>query len=168
MLLNIRERMKASICLQIDIFRHVYLVFRKWFYSNIWYIYCRRFYMPDLLLVLFLFNFSLFLLHEMDAIRCSEWRLFIILKDMEDSKAYKVFTFIHLFLYVLILSLLFSQYQTIIFWVLDLFFIIHAILHLFFERHPRNEFKNSFSRSIIYPLGVLSVIHLALLISISI
>lgn len=109
--------------------------------------------MPDLLLVLFLFNFSLFLLHEMDAIRCSEWRLFIILKDMEDSKAYKVFTFIHLFLYVLILSLLFSQYQTIIFWVLDLFFIIHAILHLFFERHPRNEFKNSFSRSIIYPMG---------------
>ncbi|MEA0553347.1 DUF6713 family protein [Lysinibacillus irui] len=77
----------------------------------------RRFYMPDLLLVLFLFNLSLFLLHEMDAIRRSEWRLFIVLKDMEDSKAYKVFTFIHLFLYVIILSLLFSQYQTITFWV---------------------------------------------------
>ncbi|MEA0978893.1 DUF6713 family protein [Lysinibacillus irui] len=53
----------------------------------------------------------------MDAIRRSEWRLFIVLKDMEDSKAYKVFTFIHLFLYVIILSLLFSQYQTITFWV---------------------------------------------------
>ncbi|WP_327204690.1 DUF6713 family protein, partial [Paenibacillus terrae] len=45
--------------------------------------------MPDFLLVLFLLNLSLFLLHEMDAIRHSEWRLFIVLKDMEDSKAYK-------------------------------------------------------------------------------
>ncbi|MGG1615277.1 DUF6713 family protein [Paenibacillus sp. NRS-1781] len=119
--------------------------------------------MPDFLLVLFLLNLSLFLLHEMDAIRHSEWRLFIVLKDMEDSKAYKVFTFIHLPLYTIILSLLFSQYQTIIFWFIDLFLIIHAILHLFFEKHPRNGFKNTFSRSIIYPMGILAVIHLLLL-----
>ena len=45
----------------------------------------------------------------MDAIRHSEWRLFIILKDMEDSKAYKVFTFIHLFLYVVISFLTFQS-----------------------------------------------------------
>lgn len=119
--------------------------------------------MPDLMLILFLINLSLFLLHEMDAIRRSEWRLFVILKDMEDSKAYSVFTLIHLFLYVLILSLLFSEYQLIIFWVLDVFFIIHTILHLFFERHPRNEFKNSFSRSIIYSMGFLAIIHLLFL-----
>ncbi|MGE7843801.1 DUF6713 family protein [Lysinibacillus sp. NPDC093712] len=120
--------------------------------------------MPDLMLVLFLFNLSLFFLHEMDAIRRSEWRLFIVLKDMEDAKAYKVFTFIHLFLYVIILSLLFSEYQNIIFWVIDAFFIIHGILHLFFERHPRNDFKDSFSRSIIYSMGILAVIHLLFLI----
>jgi len=115
--------------------------------------------MPNLLLMLFLINLSLFLLHEMDAIRRSEWRLFIILKDMDDSKAYKVFTFIHFFLYIIILSLLFSHYQTVLFWILDLFFIIHAVLHLIFERHPRNEFKNSFSRFIIYPMGILAVVH---------
>ncbi len=121
--------------------------------------------MPDFLLVLFLFNLSLFLLHEMDAIRRSEWQLFIVLKDMEDSKAYKVFTFIHLFLYLLILTLLFSEYQTIVFWFLDIFFIIHTILHLFFEKHPRNGFKNAFSRLIIYPMGILAVIHLLFLIN---
>ena len=55
--------------------------------------------MPNLLLILFLLNLSIFLLHEMDAIRRSEWRLFIVLKDMEDSKAYQVFTGIHLSLY---------------------------------------------------------------------
>jgi len=121
--------------------------------------------MPDFLLVLFLFNLSLFLLHEMDAIRRSEWRLFIVLKDMEDSKAYKVFAFLHLFLYVIIFSLLFSEYQIIVFWFLDLFFIIHAILHLFFEKHPRNEFKNTFSRAIIYPMGILAVVHFLFLIN---
>ncbi|MFJ7666376.1 DUF6713 family protein [Lysinibacillus sp. NPDC097195] len=120
--------------------------------------------MPDLLLVLFLFNLSLFLLHEMDAIRRSEWRLFIVLKDLEDSKAYKIFTFIHLFLYVIIFSFLFSQYQTALFLVLDIFFIIHAGLHFLFERHPRNEFKNLFSRSIIYPIGIIAIVHLLLLI----
>lgn len=52
--------------------------------------------MPDLLLLLFLFNLSLFLLHEMDAIRRSEWKLFFVLQDMDDAKAYKVFTLIHL------------------------------------------------------------------------
>ncbi|WP_313373290.1 MULTISPECIES: DUF6713 family protein [Lysinibacillus] len=121
--------------------------------------------MPDFLLVLFLFNLSLFLLHEMDAIKRSEWRLFIVLKDMEDSKAYKVFTFLHLFLYVIIFSLLFSEYQIIVFWFLDLFLIIHAILHLFFEKHPRNEFKNTFSRAIIYPMGILAVVHFLFLIN---
>ncbi|MBG9757128.1 DUF6713 family protein [Lysinibacillus sp. RSDA_15] len=122
--------------------------------------------MPDLLLILFLLNLSIFLLHEMDAIRRSEWRLFIVLKDMKDSKAYQVFIVIHLFLYVIILSLLFSPYQTITFWVLDIFFIIHTILHLLFERHPRNEFKNTFSRAIIYPMGFLATIHLFFLINV--
>ncbi|WP_363325768.1 DUF6713 family protein [Paenibacillus vandeheii] len=120
--------------------------------------------MPDLLLVLFLFNLSLFLLHEMDAIRRSEWKLFIVLKDMEDEKAYKFFTFVHLPLYTVILALLFSSYQTITFWVLDIFFIIHAALHLFFEKHPRNEFKNTYSRSFIYPMGIIGAVHLLALL----
>ncbi|MCG7384248.1 DUF6713 family protein [Paenibacillus sp. ACRRY] len=121
--------------------------------------------MPDLLLVLFLFNLSLFLLHEMDAIRRSEWRLFIVLKEMEDEKAYTYFTWVHLPIYTVILSLLFSSYQTITFWVLDIFFIIHTILHFLFEKHPRNQFKNSFSRSFIYPMGIFALIHLIFLIN---
>ncbi|WP_139998813.1 MULTISPECIES: DUF6713 family protein [Paenibacillus] len=121
--------------------------------------------MPDLLLLLFLFNLSLFLLHEMDAIRRSEWKLFMVLKQMDDAKAYKVFTLIHLPLYTIILAFLFSQYQMIMFWFLDIFFIIHAILHLFFEKHSSNEFKNTFSRFIIYPMGIIAAIHLFLLIT---
>ncbi|MGO4183440.1 DUF6713 family protein [Paenibacillus sp. TAF43_2] len=103
-----------------------------------------------------------FLLHEMDAILRSEWKLFFVLQDMDDAKAYKVFTLIHLPLYTIILALLFSQYQTITFWVINIFLMIHAILHLFFEKYSRNEFKNTFSRLIIYPMGILAAIHLLL------
>ncbi|MDE5052960.1 hypothetical protein NDK25_12030 [Niallia taxi] len=116
-------------------------------------------------LLLFLFNLSLFLLHEMDAIKRSEWRMFIVLKDMEDSTAYKVFTLIHLPLYTIILALLFSRYQTITFWTIDLFLIIHAILHLLFEKHPRNGFKNTFSRTIFYLMGIFALFHILLLVN---
>ena len=34
---------------------------------------------------------SLLLIHEMDAIRTKEWKMFIILKDMADETAYKIF-----------------------------------------------------------------------------
>lgn len=115
--------------------------------------------MPSWLLILFLFNLSLFLLHEMDAIRRSEWKLFIVLRDMKEEKAYTYFTWIHLPLYTIILSLLFSPYQTITFWILDLFFILHTVLHFVFEKHPQNEFKNRFSRSLIYPMGLIALIH---------
>ncbi|MEM5012432.1 DUF6713 family protein [Niallia taxi] len=57
------------------------------------------------MLPLYFFH-SLFLLHEMDAIRRSEWRMFIVLKDTEDSTAYMVFTLIHLPLYTIILALI--------------------------------------------------------------
>ncbi|WP_368665131.1 DUF6713 family protein, partial [Paenibacillus borealis] len=49
--------------------------------------------------MIFSINFALLLLHEMDAIRAKEWRMFIILKDMEDNRVFKVFTILHLPLY---------------------------------------------------------------------
>ncbi|WP_336781434.1 DUF6713 family protein [Paenibacillus illinoisensis] len=49
--------------------------------------------------------------------------------------------------------------------MLDIFFIIHTILHFRFEKHPRNPFKNSFSRSFIYPMGIFALIHLIFLIN---
>lgn len=117
--------------------------------------------MPDLLLLLFLFNLSLFLLHEMDAIRRSEWKLFLVLQDMDDAKAYKVFTFIHLPLYTIILALLFSQYQTITFWVLDIFFMIHAILHFFSKSTPATNLRihSLVSSSIRWELLLLSIYY---------
>lgn len=37
---------------------------------------------------IFILMLSLLVIHEMDAIRSKEWKMFIVLKDMADEKAY--------------------------------------------------------------------------------
>ncbi|MFP3390965.1 DUF6713 family protein [Brevibacillus sp. SIMBA_040] len=115
--------------------------------------------MQSILLVIFSINFALLCLHEMDAIRAKEWKLFVILKDMDDDRAFKTFTILHLPLYAILLYS-FVSHHIISFIIIDVFLIIHSVLHFFFEKHPNNNFTNMFSRMIIYPMGVLGVLHL--------
>jgi len=111
--------------------------------------------------ILFAIILALLLLHEMDAIRNAEWKMLIILKDMNDTKAFKMFTLLHLPLYIITLMLILSEkYQIIAYYAIDMFLIVHSILHLIFERHSKNGLKNVFSRSIIYTMGLLSIFHI--------
>jgi len=110
--------------------------------------------------VLLALNLSLLFMHEMDAIKAKEWRLFVFLKDLEDELAYKIFTIIHLPLYFVLLYSIIER-STTAYIVLDVFLIGHTVAHALFERyHPRYEFKNRLSRAIIYPMGVVAIIHL--------
>ncbi|WP_373425793.1 DUF6713 family protein [Paenibacillus endoradicis] len=115
--------------------------------------------MSSFLLMIFLINFSLLLLHEMDAIRAKEWKMFAILKDMEDERAFKIFTILHLPLYTVLLYS-FVSHHVLSFVIIDVFLIFHSIAHLFFEKHQNNNFKNLYSRLIIYSMGLLGVLHL--------
>jgi hypothetical protein len=94
----------------------------------------------------------------MDAIRAKEWKMFVVLKDMDDKRAFKVFTILHLPLYAILLFS-FVNHERISYIIIDLFIILHSIAHLFFENHPNNNFKNLYSRLIIYPMGLLGVLH---------
>ncbi|WP_260405601.1 DUF6713 family protein [Paenibacillus sp. 598K] len=113
----------------------------------------------SLLLFVFSLSFALLLLHEMDAIRAKEWRMFIILKDMEEKRAFQVFTLLHLPLYAILLYSFIQQHR-LSFVIVDVFLIVHAIAHFFFEKHPQNQFKNGFSRFIIHSMGMLALLHL--------
>ena len=120
--------------------------------------------MNTALTILFSVIFSLLLVHEMDAVRNREWKMFIVLKDMQDKTAYRIFTALHIPLYGLIVGLLlFAETRPLAFYVLDTFLIIHALLHWFFERHPYNTLKSAFSRFLIYTMGVLATVHIILL-----
>ena len=112
---------------------------------------------------IFSLELALLFLHEMDAIRRREWKMFILLKDMEDEKAYRVFMFLHIPLYTVILALLFSGYYRIGFYITDVFLITHTLLHIGFRKHTANKLNNSMSKSIIFPAGILAAVHLLLI-----
>jgi hypothetical protein len=115
--------------------------------------------LSSILLLIFSINFALLLVHEMDAIRAKEWRMFVFLRELTDERAFKVFTILHLPLYAFLLFSFISQHF-LSFIIIDIFLILHSIAHFFFEKHPSNHFKNVFSRLIIYPMGLLGLLHL--------
>lgn len=116
--------------------------------------------------ILFTAIFSLLLIHEMDAIRTKEWKMFIILKDMAEEAAYKVFAILHWPLYFIALYIMVNggrNTNLVLEIMLDVFLVIHSIIHFYFRRHKNNGFKSVFSNIIIYSMTILSIFHLYLL-----
>lgn len=120
----------------------------------------------NLLPIVFALNFSLLLLHEMDAIRSKEWRMFIILKDMREESAYIVFSLVHLPLYF---WMIYTISQTVaggyvVPWLaLDAFLIFHTTIHFCFRKKAANAFTSAYSNILIYGLGILTALHMVLL-----
>ena len=112
---------------------------------------------------IFSLELALLLTHEMDAIRGKEWEMFIILKDMDDERAYSIFMLMHIPLYTIILALLFSNHIRIGLYIVDVFLIAHTLVHIGFRKHPANKLNNTISKYIIQIAGVLSIIHLLLI-----
>lgn len=121
----------------------------------------------NLIKILFCLNFSLILLHEMDAIRCKEWKMFIVLKDMKESYGYLVFALIHLPLYFLSIAAIFSNinyfYSKESIWI-DLLLILHSIIHFIFKKNRNNEFNNLFSQCVIYVMSLIAIIRIILIL----
>ena len=118
------------------------------------------------MLTLFIFMLSLLLIHEMDAIRSKEWKMFIGLKDLKDDTAYKIFTIAHLPLYFVgffILAQAGSLANTVLYFIMDGFLACHTVIHFCFRKHPANGFSSMFSQCIINLMGLLAIIHLCLM-----
>ncbi len=116
--------------------------------------------MENIWMVLFIVNMSLLFVHEMDAVRNREWRMFIVLKDMEDEKACRIFLLAHVPLYATALFLLMSPAKLILFYILDAFLIIHAVIHFGFRHQKHNAFTSAISKAIIYLMAAISAVHL--------
>ncbi|MGX9757296.1 DUF6713 family protein [Clostridioides difficile] len=115
--------------------------------------------MQNILTILFAINLSLLFVHEMEAIRFQEWKMFIVLKGMEDKRAYLIFLLLHIPLYTLIIWLLLSPFFKLGFYITDIFLMAHLILHLCFLQHKSNKLNNALSMSIIVLMGTLSTLH---------
>lgn len=107
----------------------------------------------------YLLGIAFILMHEMDAIRCKEWRIFPGLTRLKDKTGLIVFIFLHipLFYWIMIETLRNSDKFRIGF---DYFLIVHFILHLMFLLHKKNEFKDWISWVIISGAGLFGFLDL--------
>ncbi len=89
-------------------------------------------------IIVFSIVISLFLLHEMDAIRTREWRMFVFLKNLKDEISYLIFSIAHFPLYFLIIFCMLqinNQDSRAIFYIVtDILLILHLLVHLLFEK----------------------------------
>jgi|SRR5690606_648757 len=109
----------------------------------------------------FYLGLSLLLMHEMDAIRCKEWRIFPGLSMLSDKVGHIVFLFLHIPLFYFVLwKLTHSQDLEAFMYGFNIFMIVHLGLHILFLKHKNNEFKDWISWSIIIGAGICGLIDL--------
>lgn len=99
------------------------------------------------------------LMHEMDAVRCREWRIFPGLSLLSDATGFIVFMFAHIPLFYWPLAMYTSGNQ-IFRWGFDIFLMVHVGLHILFLKHKNNLFKDWISWSIIVGAGLCGLIDL--------
>jgi hypothetical protein len=97
----------------------------------------------------FLLGLSLLLVHELDAVRCHEWRIFPGLSALSDEWGLRIFIMLHIPMMYVLLGAVAAGPGAMLVTVLDLFVILHLGLHLLFLRHPRNEFRDRVSWTLI-------------------
>ena len=111
--------------------------------------------------IFFYLGLAALLVHEMDAVKRKEWRMFPGLSNLQDETAYSIFTGLHLPLYFLVFWLLQKpETASILILVLDAFFIIHLLLHIILRNAPKNNFSGIFSSTFIWISGISGLLDL--------
>lgn len=99
--------------------------------------------------------------HEMDAVKRKEWRMFPGLSKLKDEKAYYIFTGLHLPLYFLVFWMLQKpESSTLLILLLDVFFVVHLLLHVFLRNQSENSFSGKFSIALIWVAGIAGLLDL--------
>ncbi|OYQ32988.1 hypothetical protein CHU92_13785 [Flavobacterium cyanobacteriorum] len=111
--------------------------------------------------IFFYIGLSLLSIHEMDAIRCREWRIFPGLSLLSDRLGYIIFLFAHIPIFWFIYwQLAYSPYLSRFIRGFSIFMIVHAGLHLLYLKHKNNEFKDWISWTIILGAGLCGLLGL--------
>jgi hypothetical protein len=113
--------------------------------------------------LLFLLAFSLLNAHELDAMRQQEWRILVLLRDLEPSLAAHLFVLLHIPLVALLLWLGFHPHAAIQRWARRMicgFGAIHVGLHASLRDHPAYSFDSLLSQGLILGYGLAGLLFL--------
>lgn len=111
----------------------------------------------------FYLGLSLLFMHEMDAIRCHEWRIFPGLHLLNDTLGHLIFMFAHIPLYFFIFwKLTHSPDPEAFIRGMNVFMVIHLGLHILFLKHKKNEFKDGISWTLIAGAGICGLLDLVI------
>lgn len=108
---------------------------------------------------IFYLGVTLLLVHEIDAIRCKEWRIIPGLSSLKERVAMITFIFLHIPLFYWVIYKINAEQQNFI-TGFDIFLIVHLILHILFLWHKNNEFKDWISWTIIIGAGICGILDL--------
>jgi hypothetical protein len=89
------------------------------------------------------------LAHELDAMRCAEWRILPGLSRLPDRQARPLFIALHVPLGAWLFAALADGPSATLAAALHGFAILHLGAHLWLLRHPRNRFRSRLSWSLI-------------------
>lgn len=111
--------------------------------------------------VLLLVGISFLIVHEMDAIRCKEWKIIPGLSLLSNKVGQLIFVFAHIpiFLFMFYQMIYISDKNTFIIGF-DIFMIVHIGLHLLFIGNKNNEFKDWISWILIFGAGLFGLADL--------
>ena len=107
----------------------------------------------------FYLGLALILVHEMDAIRCREWRILPGLSLLKEKTGMITFILLHIPLFFWIMYEINAGQQNFIVGF-NIFLVVHLFLHILFLRHKNNEFKDWISWTIIVGAGLCGVVGL--------
>jgi hypothetical protein len=110
---------------------------------------------------LFYIGLSFLTVHEMDAMRCREWRIFPGLSLLSDKVGEIIFVFAHIPLFFIVFDQLTNHSKLDNFiHGFDIFMIIHVGLHLLLLKHKNNLFKDLASWTIIIGAGLFGLLDI--------
>ncbi|OHD19888.1 MAG: hypothetical protein A2086_02705 [Spirochaetes bacterium GWD1_27_9] len=113
----------------------------------------------SVLSVMFLF------MHEFDACYRKEWKMFKFLRNFNENTQYLIFLYIHIPITLFLLYYLWTviNFNNIILWIIvNVFFVLHLVIHLIARKWKSNVFTEIHSFIFIVGAAITSFINLFL------
>ena len=105
----------------------------------------------------FFLMLSLFMTHEIDAVKQREWRMLPVLNRLDDEAGFWWFTALHVPMFLLF----FWYFNAVGFRIgLSAFAVIHAGLHWILRKHPNYEFNNLLSDTLVRGAAIAGALYL--------